>query len=111
VILTPITFFVPGSLSTLYLLATINGFFTLGQFAWMPIYLPELFPTLARGTASSFVFSTTRYLAAFGPLISGILVSTFGGYGIASTIFAAVYLLALPALLFLPETTGQPLPK
>jgi MFS family permease len=111
VVLTPITFFVPDSLSTLYLLATINGFFTLGQFAWMPIYLPELFPTLARGTASSFVFSTTRYLAAFGPLVSGILVAAFGGYGIASTIFAAVYLLALPALLFLPETTGQPLPK
>ena len=110
-ILTPITFFVPGSLSTLYWIATINGFFTLGQFAWMPIYLPELFPTLARGTASSFVFSTTRYLAAFGPLISGILVAALGGYGIASTIFAAVYVLALPALLFLPETTGQPLPK
>jgi len=111
VILTPVTFFVPDSLLTLYWLALINGFFTLGQFAWMPIYLPELFPTLARGTASSFVFSTTRYLAAFGPLISGILVATFGGYGIASTIFAAVYLLALPALLFLPETTGQPLPE
>jgi MFS family permease len=111
VILTPVTFFVPDSLLTLYWLALINGFFTLGQFAWMPIYLPELFPTLARGTASSFVFSTTRYLAAFGPLISGILVAAFGGYGIASTIFAAVYLLALPALLFLPETTGQPLPE
>jgi MFS family permease len=111
VILTPVTFFVPDSLLTLYWLALINGFFTLGQFAWMPIYLPELFPTLARGTASSFVFSTTRYLAAFGPLISGILVATFGGYGIASTIFAAVYLLALPALLFLPDTTRQPLPE
>ncbi len=83
----------------------------MGQFSWMPIYLPELFPTLVRGTASSFVFSTTRYLAAFGPLISGILVSALGGFGGAATIFAAVYLLALPALLFLPETTGTPLPE
>jgi MFS family permease len=111
VIMTPITFFVPDSVLTLYWLALINGFFSLGQFAWMPIYLPELFPTLARGTASSFVFSSTRYLAAFGPLVSGILVAAFGGYGPAATIFSLVYLLALPALLFLPETTGQPLPE
>jgi MFS family permease len=63
-IMTPITFFVPHSLGLLYFLAAINGFFTLGQFGWMPIYLPELFPTVARGTASSFVFSTIRYIAA-----------------------------------------------
>jgi len=68
-------------------------------------------PTLARGTASSSVFSSTRYLAAFGPLVSGILVAAFGEYGPAATIFSVVYLLALPALLFLRETTGQPLPE
>ena len=109
-IMTPITFFVPHSLGVLYVLAAINGFFTLGQFGWMPIYLPELFPTIARGTASSFVFSTTRYIAAFGPLIAGLLVAAFGGFGVSATIFAALYIITLPALFFLPETTGEPLP-
>lgn len=109
-IIVPITFFVPNSLGVLYFLAAINGFFTLGQFGWMPIYLPELFPTIARGTASSFVFSTTRYIAAFGPLIAGLLVAAFGGFGVSATIFAVLYIITLPALFFLPETTGEPLP-
>jgi len=31
-------------------LAAANGFFSSGQFAWMTIYLPELFPTQVLGT-------------------------------------------------------------
>ena len=110
-VITPVTFFLPGSLGVLYALALVNGFFTLGQFGWMVIYLPELFPTAVRGTASSFVFSTTRYLAAVGPLVAGVLVASFGGYGVAASVFAVLYLLTLPALRFLPETTGRPLPR
>jgi hypothetical protein len=30
-------------------MAAANGFFTNGLFAWMTIYLPELFPTRVRG--------------------------------------------------------------
>lgn len=110
-VITPVTFFVPGSLGVLYALAMVNGFFTLGQFGWMPVYLPELFPTAVRGTASSFVFSTTRYLAAVGPLVAGLLVASLGGYGVAASLFAVLYVLALPALWFLPETTGRELPR
>lgn len=110
-IITPLTFFLPGgSLPVLYALAAINGFFTLGQFGWMPVYLPELFPTAVRGTAASFVFSTTRYLAAIGPLIAGLLVASFGGYGVAASVFAVLYLLVLPALRFLPETARGRVP-
>src|SRR5215510_15106308 len=43
------------SASVMLLVAVINGFFTLGQFSWMPVYLPELFPTAVRGTAISLV--------------------------------------------------------
>jgi MFS family permease len=110
-ITTPITFFVPHTINLLSWLALVNGFFTLGQFAWMSIYLPELFPTVVRGTAASFVFSTTRYFAAIGPFIAGALIASFGGFGQSATIFALAYLVALPALLFLPETTGQPMPE
>jgi MFS family permease len=110
-ITTSITFIVPHTINLLSWLALVNGFFTLGQFAWMSIYLPELFPTVVRGTAASFVFSTTRYFAAIGPFIAGALIASFGGFGQSATIFALAYLVALPALLFLPETTGQPMPE
>jgi MFS family permease len=33
----------------LLIMAAASGFFTSGQFAWMTIYLPELFPTRVRG--------------------------------------------------------------
>jgi hypothetical protein len=51
--------------------ATINGFFTSGQFAWMTMYLPEVYPTAVRGTGTAMVFNSARYLAAFGPLVAG----------------------------------------
>src|SRR5213592_2474386 len=45
--------------SVFLVVAAVNGFFTLGQFAWMPVYLPELFPTVVRGSAISLVFDVT----------------------------------------------------
>ena len=33
---------------TLLVMSEANGFFSSGQFAWMTIYLPELFPTRVR---------------------------------------------------------------
>ena len=51
--------------NALLVMAGVNGFFSSGQFAWMTIYLPELFPTRLRGTAMSLVFDTSRSIAAF----------------------------------------------
>jgi MFS family permease len=65
----------------LLVMAAVNGFFTNGQFAWMTIYLPELFPTRVRGSAISLVFDSSRSVAAFGPLLAGWLISSFGSIG------------------------------
>jgi len=65
----------------LLVMAAANGFFTTGQFAWMTIYLPELFPTRVRGSAISLVYDRSRSIAAFGPLLAGWLISSFGGIG------------------------------
>src|SRR5207245_796413 len=35
--------------SVFLVVAAVNGFFTLGQFAWMPVYLPDLFPHAGGG--------------------------------------------------------------
>ena len=96
----------------LFLLAVgLNGFFTTGQFAWMPIYLPELFPTAVRGTAISLVFNSARYVAALGPLAAGWAITTFGGIPAAVSIIALVYVVGLLVTPFAgPETKGRPLP-
>jgi MFS family permease len=72
-------------------MAGANGFFVSGQFAWMTIYLPELFPTRIRGTAMSSVFDTSRAIAVLAPLLAGWLVSRFGGIGNAAAVMSLIY--------------------
>ncbi|MBV9324775.1 MAG: MFS transporter [Chloroflexi bacterium] len=92
--------------------AAINGFFTLGQFSWLPVYLPELFPTSVRGSAIAIVFNTSRYVAGFGPLLAGVLIAQLGGIASAASIFGLFYVVGLVATPFAgPETRGQPLPE
>jgi MFS family permease len=89
-----------------------TGFFASGQFAWMTIYLPELFPTRVRGSAISLVFDSSRSIAALGPLLAGWLISSFGGYGHAAAMMSLIYLIGLTISPFAgPETRGMPLPS
>jgi MFS family permease len=97
--------------SVFLVVAALNGFFTAGQFAWMPVYLPELFPTAVRGSAISLVFDITRYVAAAGPLLAGWLIVSLGGIGTAASIIGLIYILGLVVTPFAaPETRGRPLP-
>ena len=90
--------------------AAVNGVFTLGQFTWMAIYPPELFPTALRCTAVSLIFNTARFISCLGPLVAGFLITRLGGYSATALLFSLIYLVALCAVPFLPETKGQPLP-
>lgn len=91
--------------------AGINGAFTLGQFAWMAIYSPELFPTAVRATATSVVFNAARFVSVFGPLTAGWLITRLGGYSTSAVLLSSIYVFALCAVPFLPETKGKPLPQ
>ena len=86
------------------------GFFTLGIWAWAPVWLPELFPTRMRGTAIAFTFNAPRFVSCIGPLIAGSLIVRLGGYGPAATIVGLFFILGVIAATFLPETNGKPLP-
>ena len=91
--------------------AAANGFFCTGQFAWMTVYLPELFPTRVRGTAMSLVFDSSRSIAGLGPLLAGWLISLFGGVGTAAAGMSLIYIVGLLLTPFAgPETRGKPLP-
>src|SRR5262249_48064965 len=109
--MTPVLFLWTENLNLLLLAAAVNSFFTLGQYSWMPIWLPELFPTRSRGTGIAFVFNAPRFVAFLGPLFAGALIVQLGGYGPAAMIFASIYILGFVAAPFLPETKGRPLPE
>jgi MFS family permease len=95
----------------LLIMAGANGFFASGQFAWMTIYLPELFPTRVRGTAMSLVFDTSRAIAGIAPLLAGWLVTVFGGIGTAAAVMSLIYIVGLLATPFAGlETKGKSLP-
>jgi hypothetical protein len=51
--------------TALLVMAGVNGFFSSGQFAWMTIYLPELFPTRVRGTAERFLSLSRTPMASY----------------------------------------------
>ncbi len=110
-ILTPITYLWTHDLRLMLAVVTINGFFTLGQYAWFAIYLPELFTSTVRATASSFIFNATRLIAFLGPITAGTLIQYFGGVSKAAMILGLIYILGTVAAPFMPETRGQPLPE
>jgi len=109
-VLTPVLFLWTQDLTMLLVVACLNAIFTNGQYSWMPVWLPELFPTRMRATAMAFAFNAPRFIAFLGPITAGQLISSFGGYGQAATIIATIYLVGLVAVMFLPETKGKPLP-
>jgi MFS family permease len=96
--------------SLLLLAAAVNGFFCMGQYSWMPVWLPELFPTHLRATAIAFAFNAPRLIAFLGPLLGGVLIVNFGGYGRVATIISCIYILGFAVTPFLPETRGRALP-
>jgi MFS family permease len=108
--LTPVLFLWTQGLALLLIVAAANGYFSLGQYSWMPVWLPELFPTRIRATAIAFAFNAPRFIAFLGPLVAGKLIVAFGGFGYAATIVAMIYLLGFAAAPFLPETRGKALP-
>jgi MFS family permease len=109
-LLTPVVYLWAQDITVLMVCVGIFGFFTLGIWAWAPIWLPELFPTRMRGTAIAFTFNAPRFISCIGPLIAGTLIVSLGGYGPAATIVGLFFLLGVVAAPFLPETNGKPLP-
>lgn len=107
----PVVFLWTTDLNAVLWAAAVSGAFVSGQYTWMAAWLPELFPTRVRGTATAFVFNTPRLIAWTGPLISGWLIANFGGFSTAAVTIACIYIVSLVAALFLPETKGKPLPE
>jgi MFS family permease len=94
----------------IFVFCPVMGFFQMSLFAGFAIYLPELFPLRLRSTGTSFCYNVGRFVAASGPFTLGLLQHRMSFRNACSWV-SSVYLLALLALPFLPETKGQPLPE
>ncbi len=91
---------------------TLVGCTTGAFYGWLPLYLPELFPTRVRATGQGVSYNFGRIFAAIGALQMGQLVKFLGGdYATAGATICTVYILGMVLIWFAPETRGKPLPE
>jgi SHS family sialic acid transporter-like MFS transporter len=98
---------------TLFLVMTLlAGATTAAMYGWLPLYLPELFPTAVRATGQGVCYNSGRILAALGAVQMGQLLQYYeGSYARAGATITLVYALGLVLIWFGPETKGRPLPQ
>ncbi|HEY1064516.1 MAG TPA: MFS transporter [Pirellulales bacterium] len=96
----------------LFLFASfVAGACTASFYGWLPLYLPELFPTRIRATGQGFGFNFGRILAAVGGLQFSVVMAFLGGSESLTALWMSlIYLLGVPLVMFAPETRGLPLP-
>ncbi|MGY4385302.1 MFS family permease [Pedobacter sp. UYP24] len=66
-------------------------------------YIPQLFHTGIRATATGFCFNIGRLFTGTAVLFIGVLVSSLGGYGNAIFIFSIVFLIGFVVVLFVKD--------
>lgn len=88
----------------------VQGFVATVFFGWLPLYLPELFPTPVRATGTGVSYNFGRFASAIGVLGAGVLMRLFGGdYARVGAITGLIYAFGMLAILFAPDTTGKKL--
>jgi len=97
----------------LFLLAAfLAGAATASFYGWLPLYLPELFPTRVRATGQGMCYNSGRIFAMIGVLETGRLMQLFdGSYPRACATISLVYVVGMVLIWLAPETKGQPLPE
>lgn len=90
----------------------LAGACTASFYGWLPLYLPELFPTRVRATGQGFSFNFGRILAAIGVLQTGVLIDQVfqGSLPKAGMLMSLIYVVGVAIIWLAPETKGQPLP-
>jgi SHS family sialic acid transporter-like MFS transporter len=93
-------------------LVFLGGATTAAFYGWLPLYLPELFPTRARATGQGLAFNFGRILAALGAWQMPTLMAWFDkSYPKAGAALVLIYLVGMVLVWAAPETKDQPLPE
>jgi MFS transporter, SHS family, sialic acid transporter len=93
------------------LMVGLAGCVTAAFYGWLPLYLPELFPTRVRATGQGIAYNFGRIAAAAGALAGSQLVRYWGDYGKMGAAISLVYVVGLFVIWLAPETKGKPLPE
>jgi predicted MFS family arabinose efflux permease len=77
----------------------------------LSMYIPLLFPTAIRASATGFCFNIGRLFTGAAVLMVGVVVTTLGGYGNSLFIFSLVFVIGLLTVLLIkniqPDTHNQ----
>jgi predicted MFS family arabinose efflux permease len=87
-----------------------QGFVATLFFGWLPLYLPELFPTRVRAAGSGIAYNVGRFATAAGVLLAGVLFAAMGGsYPRVGATCGLIYLLGLIVIWWAPDTSKKKL--
>jgi MFS transporter, SHS family, sialic acid transporter len=86
----------------------IVGGTTAAFYGWLPLYLPELFPTRVRATAQGIAFNFGRILAGVGLMSGGMIGRDYAEMGASVSL---IYILGMIVVWMAAETKGRPLPE
>lgn len=104
-------FVYPTDASFLYWVGAL-GFFSGIFFGWLPLFLPELFPTRVRSTGAGVSFNFGRILTAITVFASGALISSEfirGDYARLGRVTSLIFALGMLAVWFAPDTSRKQL--
>ncbi len=83
-------------------IAVLALFFGISQ-GVLSLYIPLLFPTSIRASATGFCFNIGRIFTGIAVLGVGVLVTTLGGYSNSLFIFSLVFVIGLVAMLVIKD--------
>ena len=89
-------------------MAFLVGGITAAFYGWLPLYLPELFPTRVRATAQGVAFNFGRIAAGIGAITGAMVGKNFAQIGIYVSM---IYVLGMAIIWLAPETKGKALPE
>ena len=89
-------------------LVLAQGFVATLFFGWLPLYLPELFPTHVRAAGSGISYNVGRFATAIGIFLAGVLFQAVGGsYSRVGALCGLVYALGILAVSWAPDTRDR----
>lgn len=82
----------------------VLGFFSGIYFGWMPLFLPELFPTRVRATGSGVSFNFGRIVTALTLFATGLLMHVFNSdYARIGQVTSLIFAVGMVAIWFAPH--------
>jgi len=85
------------------------GFAGVTYFGWLPLYLPELFPTRIRATGTGITFNSGRVVAAVAAIVTSVAIVNAADvdYARIGLWTSGIYAVGLIAIMFAPDTSKK----